>query len=179
MPFRAISSLLLSSLTIVNKGSSLTIANEGSSLMIVNETASFVKTIILQNDRFVFVYCHRFHEETIVFQKKNENIITHDWTPIGSGANGLGKQECKQKWEGKIYESLLLRLCELITLIYFDFRHKNEQSKFIWFHSTWISLERSGLFGLPSRFAWCNLFVYWTHRTGIRTNAWSTPEPKN
>ena len=64
MPIRADSSLLLSSLTIVNKGSSLmiiikgsllmivnkgssfTINNEGTSLTIVNKTASFIK-----NDR--------------------------------------------------------------------------------------------------------------------------------
>ena len=41
-----------SSLTIVNKGSSLNIVNEGTSLTIVNETMSFIKTLILKNDRF-------------------------------------------------------------------------------------------------------------------------------
>ena len=70
MPFRSVSFLLLSSLTIVNEGSSLaiinkgsllaivnegsslTIVNEGSLLTIVNETTSFIKTIILKNDCF-------------------------------------------------------------------------------------------------------------------------------
>ena len=40
------------SFTIVNEGSSLTIFNQGTLLTIVNETASFIKTIILQNDGF-------------------------------------------------------------------------------------------------------------------------------
>ena len=38
--------------TIVNEWSSLTIVNEGKSLTIDDETASFIKMIILQNDRF-------------------------------------------------------------------------------------------------------------------------------
>ena len=54
MPFRSVSSLLLSSLTIVNKGSSLTIVKEGLSLTIVNETTNFFKTTVFLSDRFVF-----------------------------------------------------------------------------------------------------------------------------
>ena len=58
--------------------SSLTIVNEGLSLTIVNKTTSFIKTIILKNDRFkndhlknaFSIFCRRFHNETIVFQKK-------------------------------------------------------------------------------------------------------------
>ena len=46
----------------VNLGSSLTIFNEGMLLTIINETTSLTK-----NDRFIF--CLRFHNETIVFQK--------------------------------------------------------------------------------------------------------------
>ena len=61
MPFRSVSSLLLSLLTIVNEGSSLTIVNKGSSLKIVyeglsltivNETTNFIKTVVIENDRF-------------------------------------------------------------------------------------------------------------------------------
>ena len=52
MPFRSGSFLLLSSSTVVNKGSSLTIINEGFSLTIVNKTTNFLKTIVLENDHF-------------------------------------------------------------------------------------------------------------------------------
>ena len=61
MPFRSFSSLLLSSLTIVNEGSSLTIVNKGSSLTIVyeglsltidNETTNFFKAVVFENDPF-------------------------------------------------------------------------------------------------------------------------------
>ena len=48
----------------VNLGSSLTIFNEGMLLTIINETTSLTK-----NDRFNFIFCLRFHNETIVFQK--------------------------------------------------------------------------------------------------------------
>ena len=58
MPFRSVSSLLLYSITIINKGSSLTIVNEGLSLTIVNETTNFLT--------FSF-FRRRFHNETIVF----------------------------------------------------------------------------------------------------------------
>ena len=79
----------LSSLAIINEGSSLTIVKEGSSLTIVNETTSFIKTIVFKIDHFkktnfkkkiVFktivsfsIFRHRFHNETVVFQK-NENV---------------------------------------------------------------------------------------------------------
>ena len=80
MPFRAVSSLLISSLmivneglslTIVNKGLSLTIVNKGTSLLIINETASVKKTIILQNDCFEN---NRFWKTN--FLKKNSVLKT-------------------------------------------------------------------------------------------------------
>ena len=43
---------LMNMLPIVNKGSFLTIVNEGSSLTIINKTTSFIKVILLINDRF-------------------------------------------------------------------------------------------------------------------------------
>ena len=45
--------------------SSSTIVNEGSSLTIVNEATSFIKTIVSFS-----IFRRRFHNETIVFQKK-------------------------------------------------------------------------------------------------------------
>ena len=72
-----------SSLTIVNEGSSLTIVNDGSSLTIVNETTSFIKRPFFTNELFKItivsfsIFCHRFHNETIVLKKnKNVNIPT-------------------------------------------------------------------------------------------------------
>ena len=49
MPFRSVSSLLLSLLTIVNKGLSLMIVNEWSLLTIVNKGSSL--TIVKGSDR--------------------------------------------------------------------------------------------------------------------------------
>ena len=51
MPFRSVSSLLFSLLTIVNEGSSLTMVNEGSSLTIVNEGLSL--TIVNETTNFL------------------------------------------------------------------------------------------------------------------------------
>ena len=86
MPFRPVSSLLLSSLTIVNEGSSLTIVNKGSSLKIVyewlsltivNETTNFIKTVVIENDRFENDhFLKRFPLKTIVF--KNDRFPIHN-----------------------------------------------------------------------------------------------------
>ena len=63
----------LSSLTIVNEGSLLTIVYEGSSLtIIVNETTSFIKTIVLKNDR---LKNNHFEKTTIL---KNELFKKND-----------------------------------------------------------------------------------------------------
>ena len=70
MPFRVVSSLLLSSLTIVNEGSSLTILEETASFI----QRSFCKAIVFKKLIVLFLFsCHSFHNETIVFLK-NENV---------------------------------------------------------------------------------------------------------
>ena len=77
MPLRLVSSLLLSSLTIVNEGLSLTIFNKTTNFL-KNECLwkrPFFKTIFIKNDRFktrsfrFSFFRHRFHNETIVFLK--------------------------------------------------------------------------------------------------------------
>ena len=98
MPFWVVSSLRFSSLTIVNQGSSLTIvnegsslkianegllltiANEGTSLTIVNETASFIKTVLLQNDSFLkrhdfSIITPSFKDQSIDRRAKSESGI--------------------------------------------------------------------------------------------------------
>ena len=64
-------------LVFVNKGLSLTIVNEGSSLTIFNETTSFIKTIVLKNDRFKKDHLKNF-KKTIVF--KNDQFV-FDFSP--------------------------------------------------------------------------------------------------
>ena len=77
----------LSSLTIVNEGSSLTIVNKGPLLTIVNETTIFIKTIVLKTTIFekrtfkktivsFSIFRRRFHNETIVFQKKKKTLTS-------------------------------------------------------------------------------------------------------
>ena len=77
MPFRSVSSLLLSSLTIVNEGSSLTIVNDGLSLTIVNETTNFIKTVVFKNDRFVFVFFVVVFITKRSFFKTMKSITSH------------------------------------------------------------------------------------------------------
>ena len=58
--------------------------------------------------------------------KTGNNYKSSRCTPVLHQAQG----------EDLIYVTLLVRLQELVTLIFFDFRHKNKKSKFIWLHST-------------------------------------------
>ena len=75
MHFRAVSSLLLSLSTIVN---------DESSIKIVIEMASFIKTIILQNNSFIFVFLSSFSQRNDRL-KKNEKSLH---------ANGLTTFQC-------------------------------------------------------------------------------------
>ena len=84
MPFRLVSSLLLSLLTIVNKESLLTIVNEGLLLTIVNVTTVFLKQFPLKNDPFkkttisFFVYWLSFSnpKERLKKNKNDPSLIT-------------------------------------------------------------------------------------------------------
>ena len=51
--------------------SSLKTIDEGLTLTIIDK--NYLKTMVLKNERFVFDFRRRFHNETIVFQK-NENV---------------------------------------------------------------------------------------------------------
>ena len=55
----------------LTKGLLLTIVNEKTNNIknADSKTASFIKMIILLNDRFIFVFCRRFYHKTIVLKK--------------------------------------------------------------------------------------------------------------
>jgi len=60
----------------------LTIVNEGPSLMIVNETTNFIITVVFGNTIVLFsIFRRRFHNETIIFQKKKKTLTSLTMIP--------------------------------------------------------------------------------------------------